>query len=93
MRKTVLALTIRNKITNQLVDIQIIHDQYTWIDIRYEKPGITEEDIKKVKNIDHKYYLDFFKENGYIAIQGEAKDIPSIGNGVVAIESKEIDWE
>jgi hypothetical protein len=100
MKTTIELLVVRNKITNEVIDVQGIKDMYDEVSVEYTSDLVTEQDIL---NWGNKIYSNSYactyipdlitklKTDDLFYIQVEAKDIPSLGNILVNIEKKEIE--
>ena len=99
MKVIVEALVIRDKRTNEIVSIDIIRDMYSELFVEYTKDLVTPNEIKKYvdsymgKNsiLGEKAYKAI-DENGIWGDSREAQDFSNVGNMIIGIESKEIDW-
>jgi hypothetical protein len=93
------ALVVRNKKTQEILEVQIIKDYDTRIQVDYpvELVGSFEDVKKAVKNfspsVRQSCYTQF-AESDKIHISDEPAGIfPNIGDVQVKVETKEIEWE
>ena len=100
MKVQVSAVVVRNKDTQELLDVQVIDDNYCETHITYPAGLVSVDEIKAYatlvwgtradKNMAKEISAVVMGNDFYL--QYEAKDLPSIGKVQVTIESKEIDW-
>jgi len=101
MKVQIEALVVRDKDTNELLDVNIIDDPYCETGVTYPAGYVTLDEIKE-------YAQKLWGDNAEKAaaniisavafgrsfyLQHEAKDLPSLGRVAVRIETKEIEWE
>lgn len=92
---------LRLKSTNEIVDIESINDMYSEVCVKFYATQVSEEQlIGWLKGVwgdrwakHGSEMLQSYGENGYFHIQGEAKDIPCLGNYLSCIETKTMEWE
>ena len=101
MQAEITAHVLRVANNNEIVDVESINDMYSEIQVKYFATQVTEEQlIEWLKGVWGARWakmgaskLESYHENGYFYVQGEAKDIPSIGNYLSCIETKTQEWE
>jgi hypothetical protein len=99
MQAEITAHVLRLKNNNEIVDVESIQDMYSEVCVKFYATQVSEEQLidwlkavwgsRWAKNGSN--MLESYHENGYFHIQGEAKDIPCIGNYLSCIETKVID--
>ena len=96
MKVKIEALVVRNKVDMDIIDIIPIGDIYDEVSVEYPADMVTLDEIKTAL----KGFGELTRKDAYFnhlegksfTLSGEAKDVVSIGNVKVAIESKEVDW-
>jgi hypothetical protein len=101
MKVTLQAVVVRNGLTNEVIQVEGITDMYSEVQIFYPHNLISRKDLiqygteiwgeERVLSV-MKYNLEDFSKGEDFDINGEAKDIPSIGYVSVSIESKEVEF-
>jgi len=101
MKAEITVHVLRLKNNNEIVDVESINDMYSEVGVKYLASQVTEGQlIEWLKGVWGSRWakmgaseLESYHENGYFYVQGEAKDIPSIGNYLSCIETKTQEWE
>jgi hypothetical protein len=96
MNTKIMALVVRHKDTNRILDVIPVGNQYDDVLVEYLSEYCTKEELLNAYRGWSKSTRNDIAENfdraGIHTIQCEAKDVPSVGKMKVAIETKEIDW-
>lgn len=99
MKTTVMALVVRDKINNAVIDVYPVRDMYSHVQVEYSSEYVTPQQIRE-------YVESWMGKNNLMAIRAEesirnhglwrdeqeAKDFQSVGNLIISLEEKEIDW-
>lgn len=100
MRVEVMALVIRDKRNQWIIDVIPLDDQYASVQVEYTSEYVTPNEIKV-------YVESWMGANNPMALRAEksiadtgiwideqeAKDFSNVGNLLIGIESKVIDWD
>jgi hypothetical protein len=99
MKVDFMALVVRDKRGNRIIDVIPIDDMYCEVSLEYSRDYVSPEEIKKYveswMGFNHPMALgasESISNTGIWHDQQEAKDFSSVGNMLVSIETKEIDW-
>ena len=92
MNYEITALVVKNKNTGEVLDIQSIDDMYCEVCVEYPAYLISQEDLLNYFGSFERAgkYLDLHKGGRSFALQYEAKDIPSLGDVEVGVETRQI---
>lgn len=100
MRTEVMALVIRDKRDNHVVRVCPVGEMYDEVSLEFTSDLVTPSEIKEYiesyMGFNHSKAIDASKklaESGIWTDQQEAKDFSSVGNMVINIETKSINWE
>jgi hypothetical protein len=99
MKVDVMALVVRDKRTNGIVEVYPLDDMYTEVQLEFTRDLVSPEEIKKYvesymgKN--HAMALrasNDIQDTGVWRDQQEAKDFSSVGNMLIGIETNQVEW-
>ena len=93
MKTEVTVFYKKNLKTGEVLDIQSISSCYSGVVVQFSSSEVTIDDLKALKWPSNlvKDYIGSLAIDGYFAIQGEAKDIPSFGNIVCGTQTIEVE--
>lgn len=99
MKVTVMALVVRNKADHSIIDVYPVGDIYDYVSMEYNSKHVTPEEIRthveSWMGKDHPMAIraeESIRQTGIWTDQQEAKDFSSVGNMIIDIEEKEVDW-
>ena len=101
MQAEITAHVVRLANTNEIVDIESISDMYSEVCVTMYATQVSEAAlISWLKRVWGSNWakmgasmLKSYCDDGFFVVQGEAKDMPDLGNYICRIETKTVDWE
>jgi hypothetical protein len=99
MKVGVMALVVRDKRTNGIVEVYPLDDMYTNVSLEFTSdlvsPSEIKEYIESYMGVNHSLAINASKaltDNGVWCDSQEAKDFSSVGNMLIGIETKQVEW-
>jgi hypothetical protein len=98
MKRKVLAIVSRNKLTNEVLDFEMIPDLFTEVLVYYPLSLVSKQEFmnylksKTHKDIPINIEKFYSKDKIDYKLCDSAVHLPSLGNVIVAIENKEMEW-
>lgn len=99
MKINIELLVATNVLTGEVINALPISSMYETVSVNYPGELVSDNDViewgKSVwgtnvyKNVAH--YLDEKLEDGYFTLEGEAKDLPDLGDVVLRLKTVELD--